>query len=163
MVARYRVALYLWSRCHVFDSQSESTCVVTLGSCSHSCASVIMQYHLVPEDGCDALWCEDNCRTGIALAMSHRLDWPNQLQPQWAYTTLAVRQTSVYTASYKDSGFSDKIRPELNNEVNQMRAGTHGGSQVVVIEDIKLKTFKQCRDIMNVGVSTEPLGQLLLT
>jgi len=44
-----------------------------------------------------------------------------------------------------------------------MRAGTHGGSQVAVIDDIKLKTFKQCRDIMNVGVSTEPLGQLLLT
>jgi len=29
-----------------------------------------------------------------------------------------------------------------------MRAGTHGGSQVAVIDDIKLKTFKQCRDIM---------------
>ena len=51
-------------------------------SCSHTCASITKQYNLVPAK---TPWCPGwggNRRSGVALAMCHRLQWFIQSQPK---------------------------------------------------------------------------------
>ena len=61
-------ALDLRSTDRGFKSYSRQSCVTTLASCSHLCASVIMQYNLVPAKG---RWCSAAGKVSLGLTESN--------------------------------------------------------------------------------------------